>query len=637
MPITTIRPVDQAAGVRVEQLVRDMPGWQQFRRSDARSAHPTSQGLTARGLGGNASSRALVLLDGVPQTDPFGGWVNWTAFDAVRLAGLQVIRGGGSGGDGVGALAGTVHLVSRAEGREASIAYGSRDSVDADAHWSVRAGTGSIALTGNFSRGDGFIPLVPEQQGSIDEAAAYRSYGLGARFVMPIDARHHDSRVEATVRVFDDRRSRGVPYTGNRNSGLDASLRLVDNGPDASWLALGYLQLRELSSQFSSVNASRSSATPTLDQYDVPATGIGSRVEYRRNLHGSANPLRLGAEWRRTSGETRENFTYVGGRPTRARFAGGETDMFGAYGELGVSLGRVDLALSGRLDRWTIRDGHRREVNIGGSVRSDDRFANRSGWEPTARLSARGLISEGLELKGAVYRGWRLPTLNELYRPFRAGADAVAANELLRPERFHGGELSLTARQGPLSADVTLFRNILRDAIANVTVAMGPGNFPGVGFVGAGGIYRRRDNLPRLETQGIEAGVTVGLEPVQISAGYSYVDAQLERGPLAGKRPAQVPRHSGRFGASWHEAGWKADVTARYLGASYEDDLNLIRLAPALTFDAGVRIEFARRWSFELRGENLANKRVEAAISGAGIIERASPRTFWLGLRYAVD
>ncbi len=30
-------------------------------------------------------------------------------------------------------------------------------------------------------------------------------------------------------------------------------------------------------------------------------------------------------------------------------------------------------------------------------------------------------------LRAAAYRGWRLPTLNELYRPFRAGADATAA------------------------------------------------------------------------------------------------------------------------------------------------------------------------------------------------------------------
>jgi vitamin B12 transporter len=64
-----------SASGRMEDVLRDAAGFEQFRRSDSRSAHPTSQGATLRGLGGNASTRALILLDGVPMVDPFGGWV----------------------------------------------------------------------------------------------------------------------------------------------------------------------------------------------------------------------------------------------------------------------------------------------------------------------------------------------------------------------------------------------------------------------------------------------------------------------------------------------------------------------------------------------------------------------------------
>src|SRR3954468_12403406 len=72
---------------RLEDVPRGGPGFSLFRRSDASSANPTSQGATLRALGGNASSRALLLLDGVPQTDPFGGWVSWPAYDPQRLGG----------------------------------------------------------------------------------------------------------------------------------------------------------------------------------------------------------------------------------------------------------------------------------------------------------------------------------------------------------------------------------------------------------------------------------------------------------------------------------------------------------------------------------------------------------------------
>lgn len=98
--VALVGGLDPGLGARIENRLRDEAGLVQFRRSDGRSAHPTSQGVTLRGLGGNASARALVTLDGVPQADPFGGWVAWSAYDAIHLGGILVTRGGGSGADG---------------------------------------------------------------------------------------------------------------------------------------------------------------------------------------------------------------------------------------------------------------------------------------------------------------------------------------------------------------------------------------------------------------------------------------------------------------------------------------------------------------------------------------------------------
>src|SRR5829696_9616165 len=97
---------------QLDQVLKDIAGLQLFRRSDARSGHPTSQGVTLRALGGNASSRALLILDGVPQADPFGGWVNWPAYDPSTLDEVRVIRGGGSVVNGPGALAGLIDMTS---------------------------------------------------------------------------------------------------------------------------------------------------------------------------------------------------------------------------------------------------------------------------------------------------------------------------------------------------------------------------------------------------------------------------------------------------------------------------------------------------------------------------------------------
>ena len=101
---------------RIEDVLSNIAGFQQFRRSDSRSSNPTAQGVTLRALGGNATSRALVLLDGVPIADPFFGYIPLSSIAPETLSRIRVTRGGGSGPFGAGALAGTIELESAGPG-----------------------------------------------------------------------------------------------------------------------------------------------------------------------------------------------------------------------------------------------------------------------------------------------------------------------------------------------------------------------------------------------------------------------------------------------------------------------------------------------------------------------------------------
>ncbi|HEX7630932.1 MAG TPA: Plug domain-containing protein, partial [Lacunisphaera sp.] len=75
--LTTFRggEVRAAPTATVDGALRLMPGFSLFRRSDSFTANPTTQGVSLRGLGPSGASRSLVLLDGIPLNDPFGGWV----------------------------------------------------------------------------------------------------------------------------------------------------------------------------------------------------------------------------------------------------------------------------------------------------------------------------------------------------------------------------------------------------------------------------------------------------------------------------------------------------------------------------------------------------------------------------------
>ncbi|MGV1682734.1 TonB-dependent receptor [Sphingopyxis sp. NJF-3] len=636
--VTLIRDLAPGLGARLENRLRDEGGIAQFRRSDSRSAHPTSQGVTLRGLGGNASSRAVVLLDGVPQTDPFGGWIAWSSFDAVKLGGVRIQRGGGGGADGPGALAGTVALHSSLTyGADASAAYGSRGSVDLSASAGSNLGEGAVAVDARFASGDGFIPVIAGQRGAADRAAPYRQGGGGIR----VQALTGDfGRIEATMRGFFDRRDRGTDHSQSRTDGLDASLRyIVDPGFTAGWRvsALAYVQLREFDTGFASVPADRDTANPALDQH-VPATGIGARIELRPAF-GAQNPLRVGIDWRRTVGRTEEAYFFTGPVPGRQREAGGSSDTLGVFAEWTSCYPDDGLVwtASARVDRWWLGAGYRFETNIAGPVITDAHYAARQGWEASGRAGLRWNAGP-VAIRAAMYRGWRLPTLNELYRPFRVGPDATAANELLRPERLWGGEVGADLTLGGAHVGVTLFRNRLENAIANVTLGTGPGNFLGVGFVAAGATYSQRQNLDAIDSKGVEVSADAPLGPLTLRASYAFTDARVDASGAAavldGLRPAQVAKHSGSLSLRSDGAGpFGGFATLRYVGKQNEDDLGLQVLDDAVTLDAGLSWRLSDALSLEARGENLFDALVPAAISSAGIVERATPRTLWVGAR----
>ena len=623
---------------RLESVLADIAGQQQFRRSDSRSANATSQGISLRGLGGNASSRALLVLDGVPQADPFGGWVAFPAYATGRLDRIRVTRGGGSGYWGPGALAGTIELesVGAADLKTfgGNLAYGSRNSLDAQAALGLKRDGGFATLSAAYGRGDGFIPIVAANRGPVDRAAPYEQASVALRTVVSIAP---DTEAQVTANAFTDSRERGTAFSRNTSEGVDGALRLVGRGR-WGWQALAYLQTRNFTSDFASINAARTTATQTLAQYGTPATGWGGRLEVAPPL-GDAITLRLGADTRHLTGKTQELFTYVNAAPTRQREAGGNTATSGLFADASVEAGIVTATLAARIDWWTITSGRLLETTIAtGAPVTTLYFADRSGQEFTGRAGLAIRASDAITLRGAAYRGWRLPTLNELYRPFRVGPDATAANALLKPERVTGVDLGVTLKPARgVEIGITGFWNRMDDTIANVTQGLGPGNFAGVGFVAAGGIYRVRQNLDALEVWGWEVDARIRRGDFGLSASWSHVDPKIRAtgaaAPLNGLDPAQTPRNQLSATADYSGKRFSASATLRHIARQYEDDQNSRSLASATMVDALLVVPLLPGVKLEGRVENLFDAEVQAALSGAGVIERALPRTLWAGVR----
>ena len=630
------RAIEQVSSRRIEDVLQQVAGVQSFRRAGSRSAHPTAGGLTMRALGGNAASRALLIVDGVPQQDPFGGWVDFPAVVTDLAGQITVTRGGGGVRWGPGALAGTVEIdslaPSEAAGGAASVRIGSRGARDARARW-IGSGELGYALAGvAFVRGDGFVPIIAGDRGAADIPAPYRQVSARLRAGIALGP---TLELQAGLSVLDDHRARGLRQSDNGTLAGDQSLRLVGRGATPFAVML-YAQQRQFESRFAAADPGRATSRPTLNQYRVPSSGHGVRAELSTAL-GELG-LRLGGDARSGSGETRELYAFVDGRPTRRRVAGGDYATIGAFGEALLNRNDVTMEAAVRLDHWRLGQGDVREELLTGGLLRDDRSGARTGLEPSVRLGASWEVADGARVRGSLYRGWRLPTLNELYRPFRIGLDAVAANASLRPERLSGGEigLSFTPARGA-SVSLTAFAARLDNAIANVVLGQGPGLFPGVGFVAAGGQYLERRNLDWNDSRGVELDALLvrGAFDARLSASWSRtrVGASGAASALDGKPPPQTPAATVAAAAGWSGSrGERLALTARYVSRQFEDDLAREPLRSALTIGGSLSWPVAGRLALEAAVENLFDTRVETGIGGDGAIERAEPRTIWLGL-----
>ena len=602
---------------RLEDALENVAGFQQFRRSDSRSSNPSAQGVTLRALGGNATSRALVLLDGVPMIDPFFGYVPLSAIAPERLGNIRVTRGGGSGPFGMGALAGTIELES-ADAADLGLFSGSamiddRAETELTGALTPEIGDGYATISGRWDRGQGFFTTPASQRVPATARAKYDSWSTSARLVEPIG---DDLTLQLRGLAFDDNRVLRFAGATTGMSGEDVSARVVGRG---AWKfdAIAYGQWRNFNNRVISSNTYNLS----LDQKDTPANGQGGKIEIRPPV-GGAHTLRLGSDFRRSEGDLKEDSYNAGtGALTAHRFGGGVNTDLGLFAEDDWELGPVTLTGGVRGDRYTIRDGYYRSVNPAGVATLDNRFPNRSDWSFSWRGGGVFHAGGGLDLRAAAYTAMRVPTLNELYRPFVVFPVTTNANAMLKPERVLGYEAGLDWQATPgVKLTLTAFDNEVKDAITNVTVATNT---------------RLRENIHAIRDKGIELGgeAKVGQLSFDGSLAYTHARQDAPGTDLDGFIPSQTPAWAESATVSYRPAGMRFSATLRHVGKQYEDDKQIDSLPAATTVDLFAQVPLVDRLSFVARAENLFDATV-ITRNQSGSEDIGEPRTLWAGFRY---
>lgn len=612
----------------LSDMLEDYPGFASYRRDPSYAAHPTTQGIRLRNLGANATSRTLVLRDGVPQNDPFGGWVYWHRYAMEGLRNVSLYSPGNSEAWGNYGSGGSITLLSHSLSRSQGsylVTLGSDQLAAFELSHSEELGQEFFAdLDLRYYHTDGYHSIHPADRGSIDRPA--NSEASAAKLGLRWQA--NDAwRFSASGEIFGEQRNNGTPLAGNESDAVDLSwtaTRLFPSGGQLNLVA--YHQDRDFQNLFTSVRNSRTTELPVLDQYDVPAEASGLSLS-AYSPFGDDSFLLWGADARWHEGQVNERFRNLGDGFTRERKAGGEQELIGAFATLSSRLGGADrIAVTARLDRVEQSEGFRQESDLAdGSILRRDDFPERSENELSYTLSWTRHLSESLASDLSLFSGFRSPTLNELYRPFRVGNDITEANPALPLETLRGIELSLSQQpsQGP-SWRAELFHYWLRDTIANVPLSDEPGFHPLCGFVPPGGSCSQRGALERSVVRGLDLSAQHDLTPeFSIELGYILAETEITRSDtnpaLEGQRFAHAPDH--RLNARIHYT--PTEDLRIWLGSmswdtEYEDLFNTRRLPGDTLVELGLAYRLTPTGRLTLRIENLLDETVITGLASNG-------------------
>jgi len=635
-------PVGNAAFSELDRALAQVPGLSLFRRDSSLSANPTTQGVSLRSIAPSGAGRALVTLDGVPQNDPFGGWVIWSALPPEDVGAAEIVRGAGAGPYGAGALTGTIALKeSRGDGliaADASLAQ--QNGRRLAAAGGTTLGPVSLFASASNEDSDGWIPVLPPQRGAADNAVTYHARNASLRAEAEPFA---DTLLSLRLGAYGENRDSGLVGATSSADGVTASLTLAhpQSADDLGWRVQAWLRNTGFSNISASVAPGRTGTTVTNDQYSTPALGWGFNAALRGSWHWL--DWEIGGDARFTQGESKEHATFVAGRPTIGRVSGGRTFVGGAYIETAAHPSDTLLITLGiRADQWASTGGHLIQTTLAtGVVTVHQSTPSKSGIVPTARLGARQDLGDGLYLRSAAYAGFRAPSLNELYRPFRLGNNLTEANPGLTPEKLTGAELGFGQDGETYGFDITAFWNKLHGAITNVTVARGPVTVPGLGAVAAGGLLIQRQNAGNIDAVGLEGeGHYQPTDWLMLNAAFDYVDAHVEglttAAQLTGKQPAQAPQTTITAGfRAFPLEDLTVSATLRYESTRFADDQNTLALPPATTVDARISYRLWEGLSAYVAGDNLFNARVATTESADFVTNYASPRVLRIGVSWA--
>jgi outer membrane receptor protein involved in Fe transport len=633
--------LENTAAQTVDDALRQIAGFQLFRRSSSKTANPTTQGANFRGLSGSGASRASVALDGVSVNDAFGGWTYWSRIPKTAVEQIETLRGGASSLYGDAALSGAINLQTKSFANEPifrlETSAGTQKTFEGSAFGAF--GGHGWNFSGSFDafRTDGYIPINENERGAVDANANSRYQNafltVEKRFgETDLAQRRGDAALFENARIFlrgnyfVERRDNGTLLTDNQTR-----FRQTVFGSDFANEKFGAFEFRAAIEKqiydqtFSAISNNRNTEILSRIQR-VPSQAASASLFWTRLF--SAHSVSASGEFRKVRGASDETI-FFNSRASSHVGAGGREQTFSVSTQDFWRVTRkLNLSFGARFDAWKNQNAFSATKNLTTNQTTVVNFPDRSESAFSPRVAALYQLNRNFGVYGSFSKSFRAPTLNELYRAFRVGNVLTLANENLQAERADNYEtgVNFTGFSRRLNVRGNFFAAEVSRPIFNITLLTTPTL-----------ITRQRANVGATRSRGIELDAEYApRRDLRFLASYLLVDSRITNFPantnLIGNRLPQVAAQQLNFQIFYRPpSGFSVGVQSRISGEQFEDDANALRLRPFFTLDALGAYRFDK---FEIFAaiENLFDNRYDIGLTPNRTV--AAPRLVRVGLRF---
>ena len=648
MPVNTTiidqQNIEESVHKTTDEILRLVPGFSMLRASDSITTFLTANTVSLRGLGGSAASRTLVLLDGIPIQSPYSSEVYWARVPKHQIERIEVVRGGGANSWGNLSLGGVINIVTekpREKGLDFSGIVSYPKTIDMSLAGSHVSNRWSFSGEVSYFDTDGYKNMPEDQLSPIDENIRLDYANAYGKATYEISDR---ASIYFNGGYMEENRNSGTPLseTGlevwNLGTGLD-----LDTADGSHWALSLFYDDNDVESTTVRLNSDGDEESINRIRAQ-PTSALGTGVVWSRDL-GDRHSLSAGADYRWTDLDIDDFGRFLGAVPRELKVTTASQDLGGIFIQDTWSVNdRWKLSGSLRYD-YVTNSGQTATKDLpDGVIDTVEIYDDNSENTVNPNIGARFHATEGISLRAAAYKGFRAPTMRELYLTSSTRGGVIRVNNpKLKPERLVGLEVGADfAFYSNVTLRLTLFQNTVEDLIQNITRGIAgdtPEVIPPCGLIGPGDVCRELDNVGEMKSTGLEMDVQYQPnERWSFYLSYLYNDTEVTKAPddpqIIGNRIRQAPRSS--FTARIRNYGrwFETSLTGRYVGERFEDDLNTLPVDDFFVLDLRFSRQVSNTTEVFLSIDNLLDEEYEIRLDTVGDILIGRPRFVGFGLRF---